>query len=86
MDQELSRQLVRQLKILNRWVTFFGLVFLVAMVIAGILLFRLVAFMQDASVRLSQAQQQVQESTNLKKQLCDSPDAGTFLKNTSLCQ
>lgn len=85
MEQELARQLIRQLKILNRWVTFFGLIFLVCLIIAGILLYRLVTFVQDTQAQLSETQQKAQETLNLKKQLCDSAEARTFIKNSSLC-
>ena len=46
MDEVLVRQLVRQLKIINFWITLFGTVIVVALIVLGILVFKVATFVR----------------------------------------
>lgn len=87
MDEVLLKQLVRQMKILNIWISVFGTLILVAMIICLYLVFRVVTFVQDTSNKLNSIQENTQNTLNVQKQLCSSDNISDFLKNRSdYCQ
>ncbi len=87
MDEVLLRQLVRQMKILNIWITVFGTLILVALIICLYLVFRVVTFVQDTSNKLNSIQENTQNTLNVQKQLCSSDNISGFLKGRSdYCQ
>jgi hypothetical protein len=44
MDEQVARQLTRQLKIINFWITFFGTIIVVTLLILGFFIFKMVMF------------------------------------------
>lgn len=87
MDEALLRQLVRQLKILNIWISIAGTLTLVAFAIIIFLLFKVVTFVQDTSDKISSLEQKTQNTLNVQKQLCDNNSISQFLQNKSdLCK
>lgn len=88
MDEHVQKQLIRQLKILNFWITTFGVLLLVALGIIGFLLFQVIVFVRDTGDQLQQFRQNTTESLNLQQQACRDEGAfGTFLRNQSnLCE
>lgn len=83
MDEQLLRQLTRQLKILNIWITIVGTLILAAIITCIFLLFKVVTFVQDTSDKLTSIQDNTKDSLNLQKQLCDSKTFGSLLKDRS---
>lgn len=83
MDEQLLRQLARQLKILNIWITIVGTLILASIIICIYLLFKVVTFVQNTSDRVTNIQDNTKNSLNLQKQLCDSKTFGNFLENRS---
>jgi len=83
----LMKSLVRQLKILNIWITFFGSLVVVAMVVMAILLFSLIGFIKDTGTKIDNARTQANDSVNLKKQACEGNDGfSDFLRSsTGVC-
>jgi hypothetical protein len=87
MDEVLLRQLVRQLKLINFWITTFGVLFLVALAIMGVLLFKAITFLHDASNKLTNAQQSISHSLDIKQQACSNKSVSSFLsKNSDVCK
>jgi hypothetical protein len=82
MDDQIAKQLIRQLKLLNFWITFFGTIFLVGMILMGFLLVKVGTFVKDSGDKLTKIQTQTTETLDVKSDLCKN-DA---LKNTSYCQ
>lgn len=87
MDSSIEKQLVRQLKILNFWITTFGILMLLALGIIGFFLFQTVMFVKSTSDKLTTFQQTTTEKLDVKKQVCDGTDAfSSFVKSTGACQ
>lgn len=84
MSDEIARQLVKQLKRLNFWVTIFGTVFLVTLVIIGIVLFKIVMFVQEVNTKVQSAG----SSLDVKRQVCEGTgDFSNFIrKSTKACE
>ncbi len=80
MDETLVRQLTRQLKILNLWITFFGTLFLISLIIIGILIFKLVSFTQHTADKITDLQQKTTQTLNVQKKLCDTKSVGSLLQ------
>ena len=85
MDQQLQRQILRQLKLLNFWITLFGVVGIVTMVILGVLLFKLITFVQDTTSKVETLQKTAEKNLNLRNQLC-SDGTAKRLFGSSLCE
>lgn len=72
MDEKLQRQIIRQLKILNIWITIFGILILLAIGAIGFMLFQVITFAQSTAQQLNQFQQGTSEQFNVEKQVCGS--------------
>lgn len=87
MDDIVVRQLTRQLKILNFWITLFGSALLICMIVIGILIFKLVTFTHRTEQTVSNLQQKTEQSLNLQQKLCDSKvGSSLFSSETSVCK
>ena len=65
MDEVLVRQLVRQLKIINFWITLFGTVIVVALIVLGILVFKVATFVRTTEQKVSDLQQKTVNTLNV---------------------
>lgn len=88
MDDKLQRQLIRQLKLLNFWITIFGVLLLIGMAIIGYMLFQVITFARDTTRTVTEFQQSTREKLNVRDKACDQDGAvGEYLRNqTGLCQ
>lgn len=87
MDDALLKQLTRQLKILNIWISIVGTLILAAIIICIFLLFKVVTFVQDTSSRVTSIQDNTRNTLNVKNQLCDSKTLTNLLEDRSqLCK
>ncbi|MDQ2973363.1 MAG: hypothetical protein M3Q79_02690 [bacterium] len=88
MNEDLQKQLVKQLKILNFWVRFFGAIVMVCLIVVGYLLFRVAWFIKDTNDKFTTLQQQTTGQLDVKKQVCDgSGSFNDFVKNnTDACR
>jgi sensor histidine kinase regulating citrate/malate metabolism len=87
MDEMLQRQLVRQLKLLNFWITTVGILILAAIIVCIILLIKVVTFVHHTESQLSDLQQKTTQSLNVKQKLCSNQSITDFLQNKSdVCQ
>jgi predicted PurR-regulated permease PerM len=86
MDELLIKQLTRQLRLLNIWISFFGIIFLIGFLILGILVYKVVTLTDNVSNKFTSLQQKTEQSLNLQKQICDTKTIGSLIqKNTSIC-
>ena len=83
MDEVLLKQLVRQMKILNFWITFFGTLFLITLLIGGILLFKIVIFVHHTEQSIQNLEQKTSDSLNAQKQICGNDTIKGLLSKTS---
>lgn len=88
MNEELTKQLVRQLKILNFWIATFGVLMLVSLGIIGFLLFQVITFVRESSQNVTNSIESAQQRLDLKQQACEGTDSfSKFLRNqTSACE
>lgn len=87
MDELVVKQLTRQLKIMNFWITVFGSMILVVLLILGILLFKVVSFVNDTNKKIDYVTQQTRESLDFKSKFCSSDSVGGFLADkTNVCK
>ncbi len=86
MDQTVEKQLLKQLKILNFWITLFGILFLIILGIIGFFMYQTAMFVRDTSKRVSDFQQSTTQSIDVKSQVCSKNDSlADFLKANNLC-
>lgn len=83
MDEVLLKQLVKQLKLLNFWISFFGAIIVISLIALGILLFKVITYTQQVSSQISETRQSLQQSTDVKSQLCRSDSIAS--RYTSIC-
>lgn len=82
MDEVLVRQLVRQLKIINFWITLFGTVIVVALIVLGILVFKVATFVRTTEQKVSDLQQKTVNTLNVKDDICKS----SVLSSSGYCK
>jgi hypothetical protein len=82
MDEALQKQLLRQLRLLNFWITFFGVLLLVTMAVLGFLLFKVVTYVHHTTDQLTNLQQKTEQSLNVKSQLCNNSTISKALGNS----
>jgi cell division protein FtsL len=83
VDEQLLKQLVRQMKILNFWVTFFGVLFVAALAIAGFMLYKMVTFVHQTEQKIDSIQAKTSQTLNVQNQLCSDATLKTLLSRTS---
>jgi CBS domain containing-hemolysin-like protein len=87
MDEVLLRQLVRQLKLMNLWIATFGVLILISLAIVGILLFKAITFLHDATTKLTDTQQKVSQSLDVKQQVCANKSISSLIgQGSNLCK
>jgi cell division protein FtsX len=77
MDERLQRQLVRQLRILNVWMTFLSLMVIATLVIMGYVAFKVVTFVHDTTQKIDNVQTQVKSNFDIP--LSDTERVGLVL-------
>lgn len=87
MDEVLLRQIVRQLKILNIWITVFGVLIIVSLAIGGIVLYKIAMVANNSAKKFESFQQQTSKNLNVKQQLCADTSFSSILNSqTSICK
>lgn len=79
MNEDLQRQLIKQLKLLNFWITFFGVFFVVTLVVLGFMLFQLISFMQDTADKFETLQRETRQSLDVKQKICNDSTASRLI-------
>ncbi len=84
MNEELQKQLVRQLKILNFWITLFGSIIVISLIIMGFLVYKVVSFTNSTRNEISD----LKSSLNVTNKVCEGDGSLTgFLQDkTSICE
>lgn len=87
LDQALLRQLVRQLKIINFWISLYGGLLLLVLGIILYMIFQVVTFVRDTNQRIDEVRTNVSDSVNIQKQACEGDGAlsNWLRENTNAC-
>jgi hypothetical protein len=87
VDDIVAKQLVRQLKIMNLWISIFGTLILAVLLVLGYLVFRVVTFVHDTNQKIENISTQTKESLDFKTKICDSDSIGNLLTSkTDICK
>lgn len=83
-DIDIQRKLLRQLKLLNLWISIFGTIVLVTLAVVLFMVFQLVGFVRDTNQRVDE----VRQNLDVQSQACDSEGGfGDFLRQrTGFCE
>jgi uncharacterized membrane protein YciS (DUF1049 family) len=82
MDEQVVRQLTRQLKIINFWITFFGTIIVVTLLVLGFFIFKMVLFVHSTEEKINKIQTQTTQTLNVKDDLC----GNSLLSGSSYCK
>lgn len=86
MDDVLLKQILRQLKLLNVWITVFGTLILISLAVAGVVLYKLVTFANESFQSINNFQAKAEQSLDVKSQLCEGDNASILRQTTKLCE
>ncbi len=88
MDEKLQRQLVRQLKIINFWISFYGIIMIAILGFLLYMIIQMVTFVQDTNKRIESLKTNVTDSVNVQKQACEGTGGFSDLirSQTNLCK
>ena len=86
MDEVLLKQLVRQVKILNFWVSLFGVLILASFVIAGVLVWKAVTYIHNAEKSITRIQTQTSQTLDVQKQICSNSTLKSLASSSNLCK
>ncbi|QQS20286.1 hypothetical protein IPL85_02460 [Candidatus Saccharibacteria bacterium] len=82
MNEELTRQLIRQLKVINFWITLFGTMVVITLLILGFLVFKMVTFVQSTEQKVTDLRNKTTQTLNVKDDLCKN----SLLGSSSYCK
>jgi heme/copper-type cytochrome/quinol oxidase subunit 2 len=82
MNEELTKQLVRQLKIINFWITLFGTIIVATLLVLGFLVFKVVTFVRNTEQQVAELRNKTTQTLNVKDDLCKKSP----LSSTSYCK
>lgn len=70
VNEELTRQLVRQLKIINFWITLFGSLIVITLLFLGFFIFKVVTYVQNTEQKVTELHDKTTQTLNVKDDLC----------------
>lgn len=86
MNDELLTVIAKQLKIIKFWLTLFGSLIVITLLVLGFLLFRLITFTSDAVNSVQSFQEDTRQSLDLKQRLCADDASGALARaQASVC-
>lgn len=85
-EKTVESQLLKQLKILNFWITTFGVLFLLALGIIGFFMYQTAMFVKSTNDKFTNLQQSTSQTLDVKSQVCQGNDQlSEFLKSSGYC-
>ncbi|MFZ1249169.1 MAG: hypothetical protein WAQ24_02510 [Candidatus Saccharimonadales bacterium] len=82
MDEALVKQLTKQLKIINFWITLFGSLIVATLLVLGFLVFKVVTFVQSTEQKVTDLRNKTSQTLNVKDDLCKN----SMLNSTGYCK
>lgn len=88
MNDATTKQLIRQLKIMNTWMMIFGTAVLLCLVITGYMVWRVVTFTNRMEREVSELRTNVTEQLDVREQICSSDNTvtGVVTDLTNFCK
>ncbi len=85
-NEVLLKQLVRQVKILNFWVSLFGVLFLATLAITGFLMFEAVSYIRTSTQKITDFQTKTSQTLDVQNQACNNNSLKAYLQKAGYCQ
>lgn len=86
MNEQLLKQLVRQVKIMNFWITLFGVIMVASIITLAFLIFQVVQVIQKTNTQLSNVKTEISQSMDIKAKVCEGDSGLTqFLHSSGAC-
>jgi len=86
-EQLLLKQLTRQLKLLNIWITIFGTIILIALIALAILVYQAISFTRSVSEKVDTTQQSIRDNLNVRDRVCSGQADDSLLNRYSnICE
>jgi len=82
MNEEVAKALTKQLKIINFWITFFGTIIVILMLVTGFFVYKTVVFIKDTQTKIENTQNKMTETLNVKDDLC----RNSLLSSSGYCK
>lgn len=88
IDDKLAKQLIRQLKLINFWISFYGVIMIIILGFLLYMIIQMVMFVRTTNERIDQMRNDAASSLNVQKQTCEGGNAVTewLKKNTEICK
>jgi hypothetical protein len=87
MDELLLKQLVRQLRIMNIWISIFGTLVVLSLAILAFMVYKVVTFVNDTNHKIETLTIQTKQTLDFKSKVCNTDSLGNFLHgSTDLCK
>ncbi len=87
MNDDLTKQLVRQLKLLNFWITTFGVLFLVTMGVIAFMLFQVFMFVKKTNDTMTTLKNETSQRFDVKSNLCSGQgEVANWFRENKLCE
>jgi cell division protein FtsL len=77
MEEVVAKQLTRQLKIINFWISLFGSIIVIVLLILGFLVFKMVTFVQSTEQKVTDLRNKTAQTLNVKDDLCKNSILGS---------
>lgn len=86
MNDKVAEQLVRQLKILNFWITTFGVLFLVTLAVIAYMLFQVFTFVKKTNDTVVNLKNETAQRLDVKNNACAGQGSvAEWLRSTGVC-
>lgn len=87
MNEQLAKQLIRQLKLINFWIGTAMVLMIAGLIVLGLILFQLIHFVQGTTDKITTFTQTTQQNIDIRNKLCSSSGTlGSLIKNqTDIC-
>lgn len=83
MTDDQLKQITKQLKIIKFWLSFFGSLIVVTLLILGYFIYQLITFTSNAARQLNDLQDQAKSSLDVKEKVCDNKSTGLLAEARS---
>ncbi len=86
-NEKVQKQLLRQMRIINFWISLFGSIVIIGIIVMIYILWQVMSFVHDTNKRIDNIKNSTTDSLNLQKKACEGTGslADYFKKNTDIC-
>lgn len=85
---QLQRKLIRQLRLMNIWITLFGVILSVVLIVFVFFIYKAVSYVHTASDNISNIENKTSSTLDVQQQLCkdNSAFSAVIKDQTSICK